>query len=983
MQDLSEAVIHHYPTKSHVQGLRKDIKKKLSDFFFTQKDETWKKRCLAVLKDSPDEGLDRLLTAVAADFFDNKITHTAQISFTLVMDDKKNIKEIRPSLHLTYDYSKWNFVSGVESSHVNKEVKTVSLNTTEIAPVMPVNEQAGRYLDNQIEVESLHLNKKVKTENNKDTIRKEPVMYISNKYQEKQCYYLPRDEKKHQDQHLNNQIAKNQQAFKLNFLPSNAIEAISELSMPTSVVFEETKQGTQIKLMFQTMRNKLLSSTDQLFFIMAGRAQDDIALPQLSEHTQTRCVLIITHDELQRWDERRTHLLLTAGYELLIIHAFALPGNPEPRLDAVTIRRRVAVYLACVLELKHMIMSDDNLSTFYCPPQQNPNGLDTLFAFMQQQQQDRLIISIPSTRYIPHSQEWLDNALGSKLFMLAIQSFLTTSQLANNDWQNAMALFPLNEEYWGEDYFMQLFMDNLPDAFNDSTAHRYAIIDPQLAQIERRSVKHPHLCVKNGIRASTLKPAPKEFLTLLSNSMQAVHSDTTEQFNKLVEQQIVLHTHKFQYQKELMFFSNEQGDTRYSNVKALSTSSHDELFNGSNLLEQFSMQAHAYQRQALEHFALHSDTEPRVPFVFDIPTGCGKTLIMALLAFQLFLTHQKKHVIVVCPNIALVTQTRDRFINSYCTQLTNEKHANYIKERILPISSEYSHIISRAFSTTESLVNGAYIFIICQPSLALLCKGNRKLIANTSALIFDESHMVFSPQQMSDYFSDKLTLLFSATPDYSATPACIPFRHTRQQAIQEGSLVPFVLDKSVQCALSATQIIQLLKHHRHPDGNTPLTQHKIIIFMPNINSADDLFNQLREDADLRNNLYNIHSQNNDYSSDLKQFAENPHGIAIAVQMLKMGFDNERIDCVIINKKITDQASETQMIGRALRKTNAHPHKKKALIIVPTDMQPCGDSARDSLHVSSPYQTIYQTLTKLNAPQKTDKQDIITLKIPRF
>jgi len=92
-----------------------------------------------------------------------------------------------------------------------------------------------------------------------------------------------------------------------------------------------------------------------------------------------------------------------------------------------------------------------------------------------------------------------------------------------------------------------------------------------------------------------------------------------------------------------------------------------------------------------------------------------------------------------------------------------------------------------------------------------------------------------------------------------------------------------------------------------------LLQHKTIIFVSSINEAEEIYSELKRDEALAPYVYCIHSKNYSHQNDLRAFKENQIGIAIAVDMMTTGYDDCLVDCIIINKKITDKDTETQRV----------------------------------------------------------------------
>ena len=149
------------------------------------------------------------------------------------------------------------------------------------------------------------------------------------------------------------------------------------------------------------------------------------------------------------------------------------------------------------------------------------------------------------------------------------------------------------------------------------------------------------------------------------------------------------------------------------------------------------------------------------------------------------------------------------------------------------------------------------------------------------------------------------------------------------QGIRDGFLSPVITDKlgcnyseeNVKRLISA--LPQILTHQYHPgfSDNRTLSKTKGIIYLPSIKLCESALQILRA-----NNIraFCIHSKNPQYKNELKNFIENETPcVLLAVQMLKIGFDDNSLAWTIIAQNIQENNSGhlidiKQEIGRLLR-----------------------------------------------------------------
>ena len=685
-----------------------------------------------------------------------------------------------------------------------------------------------------------------------------------------------------------------------------------------------------IRLSFYKATSKLsIRQEDKCFFIMAGRVENAL-IPPLSHESKTRCIIVLTADEYSALMPNRH---LKSLYDFLVIDSCI----HDMRLSTITIRRRATLHFAFQAGLSRIIMMDDNIQTFYIESSLNSESAPDLIFDNIEAEQRLCDEPIVSTATLTNRDSYIQaEQLGCKVFMMDIAA-LKHKLPDEADW---LALLPERETAWGQDYFMQIVAYQL---FKNSTLEKqgYAIIDPQKIQI-KRSTHFQNTCKTPGIRAGELSQPSEAFNMLLAKpETQALVERSIQLFNQLVTQEIKDHEKREEF-KIRFNFAESRARTLGCKISAYQAPQHE--FNTGfrkNLLDFLnqvtssehstcSLQLHRHQIAALSF--LHERLSSKTPITrlnFNMATASGKTLIQAIVAFQGFLASNEENIVVICPTIMLVQQTREAFIRYAHALLTTEEQ-EIICPRILAICT--NEISSDALEYNASLISQKHIHIMCADSFEKLIKKSSDIISKFGSILYDESHLVEKNNHIETLkrlreTQDILSLCFSATPK----PLGIEqdtFFYGKGQGINDGVLAPLMVDDSLPDDLSTDKLVMLLKTHQHPNGLT-LKNHKGIIYVKSIKEANALFETLK--AELEDTpIFEVHSQNPD-KNICDKFKKSASGIAIAVKMLIEGFDDSRVDWMILNKEITEP-ERVQIVGRLLRK-NPLSHNKIGLAML--------------------------------------------------
>ena len=696
-----------------------------------------------------------------------------------------------------------------------------------------------------------------------------------------------------------------------------------------------------------------LDSKSHCYMIIAGRTHHALVPPLLPD-SRARCVIIITQDEYKALKPDGA----ARAYDYLIVNKF-YPVK-DAKLSSSTIRRRAAVHLAYFLNLSSMLMIDDNISSFSIPNDtasivksqklEHTNNLiekeitaDSIYQTLRELQKEYLepIISVPtSSNGILFC--FKEGRLGCKAFMI---DFARLKQHFNCP-EDLLTLFPLNEKAFGEDYFMQIVAHFL---FKNQNLQGFKIIDGHKMSITR-SLIHKNACVLEGVKAKKLEdPNPELFQ---SPTYLDLYNFALDEFNRQIEQNLRRYQED---EKRKQYFNFPKKQMRELNCRLLPfpkvnlppklglIENLKVFLDKTNQQQITNITLYKHQKEALYFLIRQLELHQSDSLTFQIATGCGKTLVEAIISFQALLANPKQHVVVVCPSIQLVQQTKDAFL-TYALHALSDEMQNVIRPRIHAICT--NQIPYSAFDFNDSLQK-ASLFIICVNSFQNLI-NNSKNIANIGLVLYDESHLVENSEDRSLIIETKtkalpnyvfykeniLTMGFSATPKINTDPTYI---YPRERGIRDGILTPLLIDDSFQGdTFSFCELTTLLASHLHPSDQRPLIMHKGIIFVSSIPEAQNLSRYLQNNYP-ETTILQAHSKQNNVEEIIRQFKNIVQGIIIVVDMLKEGFDCNNVSWLILNKNnVVSTANRTQMIGRLLRK-DVLDANKIGLAILPSSL----------------------------------------------
>ncbi len=318
-------------------------------------------------------------------------------------------------------------------------------------------------------------------------------------------------------------------------------------------------------------------------------------------------------------------------------------------------------------------------------------------------------------------------------------------------------------------------------------------------------------------------------------------------------------------------------------------------------------------------------------------TGTGKTYIQIYLAICALLTGTQRPIVIVTPQMQLVKQAYQDFINL----LKALPEPLISAAQILKVDSDHSSISSQLLIKTSTLKDKCFAIIVCQDSYEKILDSTdpgAEIFKFPAMLLIDEFHLsptlITKFKSREGYKENALIAGLSATPSEQLNEEDDFLSvYSRKMAVADGQLAPFVLGrfpcnyhrKNVSALID--NMPHLLNNHLMPDGQR-LVEQKGIIYVPYNDDEIDYSSQLKmvlEEAGIL--CFEINADQPDYKKNLESFKKcaTPTKILICKNMAKVGFSDNEINWVIY---LQNGSAEQfcQSVGRAMRRWPNHPNK---------------------------------------------------------
>lgn len=657
---------------------------------------------------------------------------------------------------------------------------------------------------------------------------------------------------------------------------------------------------------------KFPTSQERVTFIIAGRKEEAlIPLPK-----KERCVLVLCEKEYIVLKDK-----LIPYFDVLLIHTIQSESHGVYTRLELPSCRRLAVFLAAhYFNLDTFLMIDDNIQVVKFESSEIKwNGF---FNLLRSQMGKFLCVSVKTESNKVAKQ----GKLGSKIFMINMQEL--KKHISKR--KDLFILFPFakNQDYWGEDYYMQVALYTLMQKVSQG----YHVLDEKIACLIR-SNKNKNAFAAIGKRAKLFDLPSQNDMQGLSDKFKACVENTLMTMNNLIQDNI----NRYNINKALIEDANLLKNHALANGIHPTEAKTELIFNeGKNFFERLknaikkisfiSSVFREYQIKAIKNITdLNSLCAKLI-----LATGSGKTYLQCeLLRIAYHCMAQGEHLALVTPHIDLVNQFYRDFIEFNEKTTTDNLNLAVPPEAVLKVCSHRESCSVKTLLMNKEIANQRSIMIFCVDSLDKYLNESDHFIHNVPMFLLDEFH--YYPSTVQNLISKSVRSLIlgsSATPPPDTLLAETVFTYTRNQGVREGFLAPVIADSlgidfSETNVLDLIQCLPLILKQYHPGfaKTDQLKDSKGVIYLPSIEECNTALEILK---DKKIKAYSIHSQNPAHKKELQCFLESDEpGVLLAVKMLRIGFNAKDLAWAIIAQNPKDdyagRSDVEQEIGRVMRK----------------------------------------------------------------
>ena len=317
-----------------------------------------------------------------------------------------------------------------------------------------------------------------------------------------------------------------------------------------------------------------------------------------------------------------------------------------------------------------------------------------------------------------------------------------------------------------------------------------------------------------------------------------------------------------------------------------------------------------YQAEAKDAI-LHEWDEGRKRTLLVLPTGCGKTIVLAKVAEDQ--VEQGGRVLIMAHRGELLDQAADKVKQVTGIECAYEKAGTSALGSMLPIT----------VGSVQSL---------CQEKRLQMFPPDYY-----SALIVDEAHHCLSDsyQRVLNYFESANVLGVSATPDrgdkrnlgnYFDSQA---YEYTMTQAIREGYLCP-VKAQMIPLELDISDVGVSNGDYSAGDIGTVLEPYlrqiaqeialhyadrKTVVFLPLIHTSQTFCALLNE---MGVPAAEVNGNSADRADILRDFEAGRYAVLCNSMLLTEGWDCPSVDCIVVLRPTKVRSLYQQMVGRGMR-----------------------------------------------------------------
>lgn len=336
-------------------------------------------------------------------------------------------------------------------------------------------------------------------------------------------------------------------------------------------------------------------------------------------------------------------------------------------------------------------------------------------------------------------------------------------------------------------------------------------------------------------------------------------------------------------------------------------------------------QPRGYQQEANAATQLKLSTSQTALVI--VPTGGGKTFLMALLGAELLIKDAAEKVLVLQRSANLLTQNRESIESQighhgFCTSVVQSVQNDWTGDIVFGTMASVAQRDRLAAAPAVS-------HIIIDEAHHSACKSFRRIVSAMRAA------------------NPKLkVILYTATPVRGdrqpiAADNEVAYRITYAELIDQGILVP-VRTYSVDLGLTADFDTVAKRRGEHEDrvssllDTVPLrravvrewrkyaSERKTVVFCPTIAYAENLLEAFL-DAGINADVVHSGLKAAEVTDRLEAYAQGRTQVLLNVFMLTEGWDDQPTSCVVNLRLMAEKISYLQAIGRGMRSVDAKLH----------------------------------------------------------
>lgn len=336
------------------------------------------------------------------------------------------------------------------------------------------------------------------------------------------------------------------------------------------------------------------------------------------------------------------------------------------------------------------------------------------------------------------------------------------------------------------------------------------------------------------------------------------------------------------------------------------------------------------------------------PLLLEIPTGGGKSWICVSIAYVMSLLfmhagHRNRRTLIICPSDTLVEQNAEKLkraggdVAIFCASLKLKQTEGTIIVGT-PMSIANSIDLFATLNIGCVIVDEAHIHADTSKSVVAALKAQNERLR--------EFGMTATPYRTAEkyiYHVNSFERKKPNTPELAVNPYYdqLVYRVEGSRLVHEGYLVPMLIkpigmhyDTSLLKMGTGGKFTAESEREVFIEHNTnvaivndmlPSTKpHKMImVFCQNIEHAELIFKLVSEK--LAENpeygtavLYHSKIEKEDARARLDSFSAGKHRFMISVRSLTTGYDNERVDAIVVLSTTESASLMVQIIGRGMR-----------------------------------------------------------------